>query len=113
MQIQRWGGGASLCDTIYPEVRTVEFRQFNELMTKCCISNCQSCADPEGVGRGDRRSGPSLKNHKNIGFLSSTGLDRLKITKMPSQHSMLGHHQHASETPFKWRFAGGPMMARL
>ena len=26
---------------------------------------------------------------------------------------MLGHHQHASETPFKWRYAGGPMMARL
>ena len=24
-----------------------------------------------------------------------------------SQHSMLGHHR-----PFKWRFAGGPMMAR-
>ena len=26
---------------------------------------------------------------------------------------MLGQHQHASETPFKWRFASGPMMARL
>ena len=24
---------------------------------------------------------------------------------------MLGRHRHASETPFKWRFAGGPMMA--
>ena len=24
---------------------------------------------------------------------------------------MLGHHRPASETPFKWRFAGGPMMA--
>ena len=23
---------------------------------------------------------------------------------------MLGHYRHASETPFKWRFAGGPMM---
>ena len=39
-----------------------------------------------------------LKNHKNIGFLSNTGPDPLKITKLPSQHSMLGHHQHASET---------------
>ena len=55
---------------------------------------------------------PSLKNHKNIGCLSNTGLDPLKITKLPSQHSMLGHHRHASETPFKWRSAGGPMMAR-
>ena len=26
---------------------------------------------------------------------------------------MLGHHRHASETPFKWRFAGEPMMACL
>ena len=26
---------------------------------------------------------------------------------------MLGHHRHASETPFKWRFAGGSLMARL
>ena len=56
---------------------------------------------------------PPLKNHKNIGFLSNFGPDPLQITKLLSQHSMLGHHQHASETPFKWRFAGGPMMARL
>ena len=26
---------------------------------------------------------------------------------------MLDHHWHASETPFKWRFTDGPMMARL
>ena len=26
---------------------------------------------------------------------------------------MLGNYRHANETPFKWRFAGGPMMARL
>ena len=25
---------------------------------------------------------------------------------------MFGHHRLASETPFKWRFAGGAMMAR-
>ena len=68
----------------------------------------QPRADPEG----DRGSGPP-ENHKNIGFLSTTGLDRLKITKLPSQRWMLGHHQHTSETPFKWRFAGGPMMACL
>ena len=24
---------------------------------------------------------------------------------------MFGHHRHASESPFKWRFAGEPMMA--
>ena len=49
---------------------------------------------------------------KNIGFLSNTGSDRFKITKLPSQHSMLSHHRPASETPFKWRFAGEPLMAR-
>ena len=26
---------------------------------------------------------------------------------------MLGHHRYDSETPFKWRFAGGPMLVRL
>ena len=35
------------------------------------------CADPEG-GQG---SGPLLKNHKNIGFLSNTGPEPLKNHK--------------------------------
>ena len=34
-----------------------------------------SCADAEGGGR---RSRPTLKNHKNVGFLSNTGPDPLK-----------------------------------
>ena len=34
--------------------------------------------------RGGDRVWTPLKNHKNIGFLSKTGLDRLKITKLPS-----------------------------
>ena len=46
-----------------------------------------------------------MKNHKSIGFLSNTGPDTLKITKLQSQQSMSGHHRHSSETPFKWRFA--------
>ena len=45
-------------------------------------------ADPEGPD--------TLKNHKNIGFLSNTGPDTLKITKLQSQHSMLGNHRPAS-----------------
>ena len=53
-----------------------------------------------------------LKKHKNIGFLSNTGPDALKITKLTSQHSMLGHHRPASETPLNG-FAGEPMMARF
>ena len=56
-------------------------------------------------------SGPPLENYKNIGFLSNTGPDPLKIIKLPIKHSMLGHHRAASETPFKWRFTGGPLMS--
>ena len=26
---------------------------------------------------------------------------------------LAGHQRAASETPFKWRFAGGPMMAHI
>ena len=69
--------------------------------------------DPEGGGGGQGSGAPAPKNHKHIGFLSITGPDPLKITKLQSQHSMLGHHRHASKTPFKWRFARVPMMAHL
>ena len=55
---------------------------------------------------------PSEKS-QIIGFLSNTGPDSLKITKLLSQHSILGHHRPASETPYKWRFVGGTMMARF
>ena len=65
-----------------------------------------------GGGGGGRGSGPSLENHKNICFFSNTGPDPLKIVKLPSQLSILGHNRHASETPFMRRFAGGPKMAR-
>ena len=64
-----------------------------------------------GGGGGGRGSGPPLKNHKNIWFLSNSGPDPLKITKLLSQNSMLGHHRPASKAPFKWHFAGVPMMA--
>ena len=46
-------------------------------------------------GRGSR---PLLNNHKNIGFPSNINLDRLKITKRSSHHSILCHYQHASKT---------------
>ena len=65
-------------------------------------------ADREGAG-----VRTTLKNKNNIGFLSNTGPDPLKITKLSSQHSMLDHHRQASETTFEWRSAGGPMIACL
>ena len=62
------------------------------------------------VQMGDRGSGPPpphththLKNHKNIEFLGNTGPGPLKFSKLPSRLSTLGHHRHASETPFKGR----------
>ena len=79
-----------------------------------------SCADPEGGGGGGGRAGggggkgrggggpePPWKITKMYGFFktflpcSNTGSDPLKITKLPIQYSMLGHHLPASETPFK------------
>ena len=62
-------------------------------------------------GGGKQRVWTCLITWKNIGFLTNTGKDPLKH-HIPSLHSMLGHQRHASETPFKWRFTGGPMYAR-
>ena len=31
--------------------------------------------------------------------------------KNPSTHVTSGHYRHARETPSKWRFAGGPIVA--
>ena len=56
-------------------------------------------------GGGGRGSGPPLKNHNTIGFPSNTGLDPLMISRLPSQHSMLGRQRYDSETPFV-----GPLM---
>ena len=50
-----------------------------------------------GSGAGVRTP---LKNRKNLELLSNTGPDPLKITKLQSQHSMLGHHRPTSATPF-------------
>ena len=50
----------------------------------------------------------TLENHKNIGFLSNTGPDPLKNHKATKPAFNVG-----LSSPFNWRFAGGPMMARL
>ena len=67
-----------------------------------------------GSRGGDRESSPPPpEKYKFIGFPSNTGPDPLKITKLPSQHSTMGHYRPASETPFQWRFAGRPIIARF
>ena len=62
------------------------------------------------IQKGDWGPGPP---YQNIGFLSNTSLDPLKITKLPSQHSMLVYHRHASERPFRWRADDGPHIVKF
>ena len=57
------------------------------------------CADPESFARG----GPTVTTFLLFSFYEGK---RIKIALKA------GHHRPASETPFKWRFAGGPMMAQ-
>ena len=64
-----------------------------------------TCPDPEaGLGV------CTLENHKAVWLMVPI---HWKITKLPSQHSMLGHHQPASKTPFRYCFTCRPMMARF
>ena len=62
---------------------------------------------------GDRGYGPHSKNHKNVGFLTETDLDPLENHKATKLAFNVGPYRPTSETPFKWRFAGGPIMAHL
>ena len=81
-----------------------------ESETSCIIFVTGSTwANPEG-GTGVRTP---LENHKNIGFLSNTCPNPLKNYKATTPAFNVGPSSHAREMPFKWRFAGGPMMARL
>ena len=66
-----------------------------------------------GSRGGDWGTPPPLKNHKNIGFLGKTGPDPLKNFKATKPAFNTGHHRPASEMPFKWRFAGGPIINQL
>ena len=59
-------------------------KSVRNVRTRCMVS----WADPERV-QGVRTTPPE-KSLKNIEFLSNTCPDPLKITKLPSQHSMLG-----------------------
>ena len=58
------------------------------------------------------RTPPPLKYRKNI-ILAILVPNPWKITKLPSQHLMFGIHRPASETLFKCRFAGGPIVAHF
>ena len=72
-----------------------------------------------GEGRqGVRTPPPPLEIHKIIGFLNNTDPDLLKITKLRSQHSMLGHHLLANRCiwillPASNQKTRGPWVAHL
>ena len=68
---------------------------------------------PMRRSRGGTGGPDAPEKSQNIGFLSNIGPDPLKIIMLPSQHSLLGNHQHSSEMPFKWRFVGWPMIVCL
>ena len=60
----------------------------------------------------EQGSGPQSQSCRVFSNIGSDPLKKKSIKKLPSYHSMLGHHLPASKTPFKWQFASGPMMAR-
>ena len=65
-------------------------------------------------GSREETGGPDpkpMKINKVLGFFSNTGPVPLENHKATNPGSMLDHHRLTSETPFKRRFAGGPMMA--
>ena len=72
----------------------------------------EAFADPEGNRGFWSPSQFPLEITKLNDFLAILVRIPWKISKLPSQHLMLGQYRRSSETPFKWRFAGGPMMAR-
>ena len=78
-------------------------RKMGKLMQVHTIIN------PMRGSRGDYPPPQPLKITKLLGDLTIM----VRIPRKPSQYSMLGHHRPASETPFKWRFAGGSIMARF
>ena len=52
----------------------------------------------------------------NDSFISSDNFCRLPTTfanNLDSDQLILGHYLPASETPFGWRFAGGPIVVRF
>ena len=50
------------------------------------------------IGRSHAGQGsPFPVNHKNIEYLNITGPDPLKFSKLPSQHSTMGHHRQPAK----------------
>ena len=66
-----------------------------------------------GGSRGKKGVRNPLKAHEKLGFLSKAGPDPLKSRKATKPEFNARPSLGASETPFKWRFTGEPMMGRF
>ena len=64
-------------------------------------------------GWGVRTPLENSQSHHYEGSLSNTGPDSVENHKASKPAFNVELHRPASETLFKWRFAGGPMMARF
>ena len=68
--------------------------------------------DPEGGG--GQRSGPTLKNHKNIGFSSNTDPDPLKNRSYKANiqcWAIIGTPAKRHLMEFRWRAINGVSLA--
>ena len=67
-----------------------------------------------GGSRGGAGGPTPTEKSQKIGFPSNIDPDPLKFTNLPSQHSIVGHYRHASETPFPKALLGlsslGPIL---
>ena len=65
------------------------------------------------IQRGDRGSGPNLKNHKNMRFLSNTGPNPLKNHKATKPAFNVGpisaRQRNAFKLAFRWRADDDPL----
>ena len=71
---------------------------FEYILSSPKWAECLTCADLEGFVRGG-------SNSKTVFLLVDEGIEDPISLQM-------GHHRPAIETPFKWRFAGMPIMAK-
>ena len=82
---------------MFGKIKCISVHLNSFYLSKRCIFTTVSCADPDIIVRG----GPTLTTF----FFSLLRGGRIKIPLLAV------HHRSASETPFKWRFAGVPMIA--
>ena len=78
----------------------------NAITGRICLIFCSvnSWADHKG---GDWKSGPPEKSENKVVFLAILVQIPWKITRLPCQPSILGHHRLASKAPFKCRLLVG------